>query len=273
MQIAYLGPKGSFSYSAAVSCYPEADFVPFATIDAVILAYESGEVEAAIFPIENSIEGSVNLAVDTLYHKSSAQVKAELVLPISQNLLLSKVNKNIEKIYSHPQALAQTREYLTERYPTADLVAVDSTAQAAELLSENPSEPWAAVATVEAAELYDLELVAKNIQDVKANNTRFWLLSKNDEAISLQSEESKVSLAIILPKNLPGALHKAISVFAWRGIDMTKIQSRPLKTELGQYFFLIDLATSPLMKYALEELESLGIKVRKLGEYRVYEVK
>lgn len=272
IKIAYLGPIGSFSHIAAKAAFPKGDLLAFDTIADVISAYDEKKCDFALIPIENSIEGTVNLAIDSLFHKSTAQVVAEVVLPISQNLLVTNLNKKIEKIYSHPQGLAQTREFLQKNYPEASLIAVDSTAMAAEFVKNYSTEPIAAVANQEAASIYGLEILAKDIQDIELNNTRFWLLGHCFPEVPLVSCGQKVSIALTLPENLPGALHKAISVFAWRDIDMTKIESRPLKTRLGQYFFIIDLVENEKISYALEELKSLGVTVRMLGHYNIYEI-
>ena len=271
MEVAYLGPIGSFSYRAVKLAFPDAKLTPIATLVDVIEAYEEGRVDLALVPIENSIEGPVNLTIDQLFHQSSAHVVAEIVLPIVQNLLVVDVKRAPEKIFSHPQALAQTREYLSEHFPQASSVPVASTALAAEIVQQHPTLAYAAVANLDAADFYGLVPLAKGIQDVAQNNTRFWVLGEKQPHIALPSTAQKVTLALTLPENLPGALHKAISTFAWRGIDMTKIESRPLKTVLRQYFFIIDLVSNDNIKYACKEMESLGITVRKLGKYCIYE--
>ena len=115
-------------------------------------------------------------------------------------------------------------------------------------------------------------MVAKNIQEIDENYTRFWVLGKQAPELDLTKETAKMTLALTLPDNLPGALYKALSVFAWRSIDLTKIESRPLKTVLGEYFFIIDLLVSEekLITYALEELKTVGITTKILGNYQVY---
>lgn len=272
MKIAYLGPKGSFSHVVVKATFPHEKQIGLDTISDVIEAYEQKKCDFAVIPIENSIEGTVNLAMDALFHKSTAQVVAEIVLSISQNLLVDPSNSKIDKIYSHPQALAQTRDYLHDHFPDARLIAVDSTAFAAEFVKDHPNDAIAAIANREAAAIYQLKILAENIQDSQMNNTRFWLLGQKPPKIELPQMGKKVSLALTLPENVPGALHKAISSFAWRGIDMTKIESRPLKTRLGQYFFIIDLVADPNISFAIEELESLGITTRLLGKYAIYEI-
>lgn len=273
MEIAYLGPKGSFSHQAAQLAFPNEHLQAVVSIPELIEQYENGKFDHALVPIENSIEGPVNVAIDKIYHQSTAQVVAEIVLPIVQNLLVADLVVQPEHIFSHPQALAQAREYLTAHYPNAQIQAVASTGLAAEMVQQNPDKAYGAVANLKAAEYYDLSVLAENIQDRDENNTRFWCLGKQEPTILLAKKADKVSLALTLPENLPGALYKAISTFAWRGIDMTKIESRPLKTRLGQYFFIIDLVSDDKIRFACEEMRSLGIRVRMLGKYKIYEGK
>lgn len=274
MKIAYLGPRGSFCSVVAEAAFKSEELYSYATILDVIEAYNEGECDFALVPIENSTEGTVNMSIDKIFHDSNAKVVAEFVLPISQNLLAVSKEQKIEHIYSHPQALAQTRVYLRKFYPQAQVEITESTSAAAEFVKNNPDLPAAAVANSFAAKMYDLEFIAENIQDLAGNSTRFWLLGKEKQSFDLNQTKDKVTLALTLPDNLPGALHKAISVFAWRDIDMTKIESRPLRTRLGQYFFNIDLVNNEKnnlkIPYALEELSGLGVKVRLLGNYAVY---
>lgn len=274
MKIAYLGPRGSFCSVVAETAFVSEELFAYDSILDVIEAYDEGKCDFALVPIENSTEGTVNMSIDKIFHDSKATVVAEFVLPISQNLLARSKEGKIEHIYSHPQALAQTRNYLREHYPQAKVEITDSTSAAAEFVKNHPDLPIAAVANSYAAKMYDLEIVAKNIQDLAGNSTRFWLLGKEKKSFDLLKTGEKVSLALTLPDNLPGALHKAISVFAWRDIDMTKIESCPLRTRLGQYFFNIDLVNNEKnnlkIPYALEELSGLGVKVRLLGNYAVY---
>lgn len=276
MKIAYLGPRGSFCSVVAEAAFKTDELIAYETIIDVIEAYDEGKCDFALIPIENSTEGTVNMSIDKIFHDSEAQVVAEFVLPISQNLLAISQDRVIERVYSHPQALAQTRAYLRKFYPEAQVEITASTSAAAEFVKKHPELPVAAVANRYAAKRYDLAIVAENIQDVAGNSTRFWLLGEQKKAFNLRQAGEKMSLALTLPENLPGALHKAISVFAWRDIDMTKIESRPLKTRLGQYFFIIDLVNNELnaakIPFALEELTSLGVSARVLGNYAFYSI-
>lgn len=275
MYVAFLGPRGSFTHHVAQQAFPEADLLAFANITEVIKAFESGQVDFSVIPVENSIEGSVHETLDYLFHQAEIHAVAEIIQPIAQQLMATSQGKDIEVIYSHPQAIAQGKQYIREHYPHARIEMTASTAYAARFVAEHPDDAYAAIAPHAAAEEYDLEIIAQDIQEIDENYTRFWLLGKEGPEIQLPSQASKVSLGLTLPDNLPGALYKAMSVFAWRGIDLTKIESRPLKTALGEYFFIIDADNSQpdLVVYSLKELTSLGISYKILGNYLVYKAR
>ncbi|HEL1613568.1 TPA: prephenate dehydratase [Streptococcus suis] len=272
MQVAYLGPRGSFTHQVAQQAFPSADLQAFGTITEVIKAYETGQVVYSVIPVENSIEGSVHETIDYLFHQAEIHAVAEIVQPIAQQLLASSADKTIEVIYSHPQAIAQGKKYILEHFPTARIEVTASTAYAARYVAEHPDQPYAAIAPQAAAEEYGLIVIGQDIQEMSENFTRFWILGNEVPEIGLQKVTKKVSLALTLPDNLPGALYKAMSVFSWRGISLTKIESRPLKTALGEYFFILDIENEQpeLMTFSLEELKSLGISCKILGNYQVY---
>ena len=272
MKIAYLGPNGSFTHNAAIQAFPEAELLPLTNITEVIKAYEDQKVDFAIVPIENSIEGSVHETTDYLFHQAEIQAVAEIIQPIKQQLMAVRTDRNIEKIFSHPQAIAQGKKYIKRHYPNAKIEMTASTAYAARLVAEHPQENFAAIAPKAAADEYSLSIIAQDIQEIEENYTRFWVLGHQVPEIHLEKTDDKVSLALTLPDNLPGALYKALSTFAWRGIDLTKIESRPLKTVLGEYFFIIDFENDnkKLVSFALEELTSIGIQYKILGMYAVY---
>jgi len=272
MLVGYLGPKGSFSHQVALKAFPEAHLEPYPNITEVIKAYERGQVDLSIVPVENSIEGSVHETLDYLFHQVQIQAVAELIQPIKQQLLACQTDGPIETIFSHPQALAQSKIYILEHYPNAKLEITASTAAAARLVAEHPEEPYAAIAPETAAEEYGLQLVARDIQEMSENFTRFWVLGCKRPEFALEKLAPKKTLGLTLPDNLPGALYKALSVFAWRGIDLTKIESRPLKTALGEYFFIIDVngEQESLLQFALEELTAIGITYKILGQYSVH---
>ena len=272
MLVGYLGPKGSFSHQVAQKAFPKADLIPYQTITEVIKAYENRLVDFSIVPVENSIEGSVHETLDYLFHHAQLQTVVELIQPIKQQLMVSNFENPIEKIFSHPQALAQSKVYIQKHYPDAMLEMTASTASAARLVAEHPDKPYAAIAPESAASEYDLQILARDVQEMSENFTRFWVLGIEMPILSLESLGFKQTLALTLPDNLPGALYKALSVFAWRGIDLTKIESRPLKTSLGEYFFILDVdgRQEKLLQFALEELAAIGITFKILGHYQVY---
>ena len=274
MLVGYLGPKGSFSHQVAQKAFPKADLIPYQTITEVIKAYENRLVDFSIVPVENSIEGSVHETLDYLFHHAQLQTIVELIQPIKQQLMVSNLGNPIEKIFSHPQALAQSKVYIQKHYPDAMLEMTASTASAARLVAEHPDKPYAAIAPESAAYEYDLQIVARDVQEISENFTRFWVLGIEIPILSLVSLGFKQTLALTLPDNLPGALYKALSVFAWREIDLTKIESRPLKTALGEYFFILDVdgRQEKLLQFALEELATIGITFKILGHYQVYHI-
>ncbi|HEM5087409.1 TPA: prephenate dehydratase [Streptococcus suis] len=272
MQVAYLGPRGSFTHQVAQQAFPTANLQAFETITEVIKAYETGEVTYSVIPVENSIEGSVHETIDYLFHQAEIHAVAEIVQPIAQQLLATSADKAVEVIYSHPQAIAQGKKYIQEHFLQARIEITASTAYAARFVAEHPEQPFAAIAPQAAAVEYGLEVIAQDIQEISENFTRFWILGDKVPSIALEQVAKKVSLALTLPDNLPGALYKAMSVFSWRGISLTKIESRPLKTALGEYFFILDLdnQSEELLAYSQKELTSLDITYKVLGNYLVY---
>ncbi|HEM5123387.1 TPA: prephenate dehydratase [Streptococcus suis] len=272
MQVAYLGPRGSFTHQVAQQAFPTEDLQAFETITEVIKAYETGEVTYSVIPVENSIEGSVHETIDYLFHQAEIHAVAEIVQPIAQQLLATSADKAVEVIYSHPQAIAQGKKYIQEHFPQARIEITASTAYAARFVAEHPEQPFAAIAPQAAAVEYGLEVIAQDIQEISENFTRFWIFGDKAPSIALEQVAKKVSLALTLPDNLPGALYKAMSVFSWRGISLTKIESRPLKTALGEYFFILDLdnQSEELLAYSQKELTSLDITYKVLGNYLVY---
>ncbi|MBA3925158.1 prephenate dehydratase [Listeria rustica] len=278
MKVGYLGPVATFTHSAAISAFPDGEAVAYATIPDCIMAIEKGKVDVAVVPIENTLEGTVNITLDYLFHISSVPIVAEIVVPIAQHLMVHPNNeatwKSVQKVMSHPQAIAQCHTFLQTELYGVERETTPSTAYAAEWVSKHPDELVAAIAPYMAADEYGLTIVQENAQDIELNQTRFVVLSRNPVRIALPDrEEEKTSVSVILPNNMPGALHKVLATFAWRNIDMSKIESRPLKTSLGEYFFLIDLLSdgeAKLVQNALEEIALLGGKTRELGTYHVY---
>lgn len=278
-RIAYLGPEASFTYLATKGLFPNEWLVPQATIPECIEAVAKGTVDLAVVPLENALEGSVPLTLDYLFHEVELFVTGEILLPIAQHLMVNKKQKEnwdaIEGVYSHPHALAQCHKYLFYRFSGVPLNQTTSTAAAAKYVSENPNMCIAAVGNESAAKKYDLEIVQPAIHDFHFNHTRFFVLSRQNLRMPLaeSNEEPKTTLMVTLPTDRSGALHQVLSVFAWRQLNLSKIESRPLKTGLGDYFFMVDVLADEkdkMMQGALEELEALGCTVKSLGTYYRY---
>lgn len=281
-RIAFLGPEGTFTELATKELFPNDWTIPFKSIPECIEAVDAGQVDLAVVPVENALEGSVPLTIDYLFHEADLFISAEVLTPIEQNLMVHKNNveiyEEIERVYSHPHALAQCHKYLYYHFKSVPLSQSSSTAAAAQFVAENPELCVAAIANVAAAEQYDLQIVQKNIHDFHFNHTRFFVLSKRNDRIERDEDKQqiKTTLMIKLPSDRSGALHQVLSVFAWRQINLSKIESRPLKTGLGDYFFIVELLedeNAPLMRGAMEELRALGCSVKSLGSYYTYHQK
>lgn len=286
-KIAYLGPKGTFTEEAlrelCAHVLPEKvtqniEFIPKETIPDCLLTCEQDEVEFSLVPMENSIEGSVNITLDWLIHQVNLPIQAEITLPIAQYALVSPKQKSIElshieKIFSHPHAIAQCHSFIREFCPEAQLDYMRSTAEAAERIAAHPEEKWLAIGTKLAAELNQLVAVKERIEDYPNNFTRFVLVGKKPLLnLGYDSDEisGKTSILVTLPEDYPGALHQVLSAFAWRKLNLTRIESRPTKKKLGSYFFFIDIEhimDNVLVPAAISEIEALGCQVRFLGSY------
>lgn len=281
MKIAFLGPYASFTQLAASQLFPAGELLPQANILDCFKAVEQGEADKAVVPLENSIEGTVSLTLDYLYKTRDIRIEAEAVMPIAHHLMAHPDcdMNNIEKIYSHPQALAQSFHFLDSRFKGIPKQEFSSTAAAAKHVSENPDRNLAAVANQFAADLYGLQIIHRDIQDIEQNHTRFIIISKQHEEYTNDDLEvlgEKSGLLITLPEDHAGGLHQVLSVFAWRKMNLSKIESRTLKTGLGNYFFFINVAgrwESAMHYHALEELAALGTHTGFLGTYKEFLLK
>ncbi|MEY8759229.1 prephenate dehydratase [Chryseobacterium tongliaoense] len=278
MKIAFLGPQASFTQLATAQLFPEEELLPQANILDCFTAVENGEVDKAVVPLENSIEGTVSMTLDYLYKTPSIKIEAEAVMPIAHHLMIHSENRieDIKQIYSHPQALAQSFHFLDTRYKTVQRQDFSSTAAAAKHVSENPELKIAAVANQYAANLYGLKVIDRNIQDFEQNHTRFIVISKQQNFYkndNLETIGEKSGMLITLPEDHAGGLHQVLSVFAWRKMNLSKIESRTLKTGLGNYFFFITIVGKwhpVLYENALEELKSIHAEVDFLGNYHEF---
>lgn len=276
MKTAFLGPHASFTQLAASQIFPDAELVPQSSILDCFNALQDGIVDKAVVPLENSIEGTVSMTLDYLYDSEGVKIETEVVMPISHDLMIHPDNTEFEKIFSHPQALAQTFHFRNNHFKNVPVQDFSSTAASAKLVSENPQEKWAAVANAFAAKLYGLKIIHHNIQDFEQNHTKFIVISKKESKIlelDFNKTSEKSGLIITLPDDHPGGLHQVLSVFAWRKMNLTKIESRTLKTGLGKYFFFITVEgdwENPLFYNSLEELAAIGAQTKFLGHYNEY---
>ncbi len=247
--------------------------VPYPTVVDCFEAVRSGAVPEAFVPIENSIEGSVNQTLDQLVAAGGEVViRAEAVHPVRHHLIARTplAAEQVQRVLSHPHATAQCHEFLRAHMPGVEAVAANSTADAVRIVSTS-DEPWAAIGTLRAADLYGCEVIAADIEDAADNSTRFVLLGRTP-AQALGPGRFKTSIVCAIPRDRPGALLAILQEFALRAVNLTRLESRPTKTGLGRYVFFIDIEGSRARDLPLEAaLTALGeqgvARVTFLGSY------
>ncbi|MEC9309567.1 MAG: prephenate dehydratase [Chloroflexota bacterium] len=270
--IAYLGPVGTYTEEAALLYGPDNVLTPYPTISGIGLAVSSGETDQGVVPIENSLEGSVTYTLDLLITQSGLSICNEIVIPIEHYLmsLQGTIAKDIEVIYSHPQALAQCRIYLDANYPSAQRTASLSTVAAVTDM-KNSNVPAAAIAPHRASVLHNVEIIGSDIQDNTNNLTRFVVLDKTDHA---STGNDKTSICFSFDNDSPGSLYSTLGEFAERGINLNRVESRPTKESLGQYIFLIDCdghREDTTVRNAIEGILSKVSMLKVLGSYPKWE--
>jgi len=259
MRLAFLGPVGTYGEQAALQLVEleglqDVQLVPQSGIRAVVQALASGSCNAAVVPVENSVEGGVTACLDALWEHPDLAITRALVLPIRHALLGSGALEGVSEVLSHPQALAQCSQWLAEHLPHALQLPTSSTAEAARMVAG--SRFRAAVASRQAAQDHGLQELAYPINDVAGNCTRFLLLRREER----QSRGPVASLAFSLHSNQPGALLEALGCFARRGLNMSRIESRPSKREMGEYIFFVDLELPGPEPAAAESLAAGGLE-------------
>jgi prephenate dehydratase len=268
-RLAFLGPPGTFSEEAALKYDPTAERLPMTTITAVAGAVETGAADEGIVPIENSLEGSVSETLDLLIHaQRPLQIRRELNLNI-EHYLLARPGTDVaavEVLYVHPQTLGQCRGFIEREFPGATVEAALSNSAAVEEMMAH--ERSAAIGTRRAAEIYGAEILAAGIQDRSPNITRFVVLAHEDHE---PTGRDKTSVALAFStEDRPGLLVGALNEFATRGINLSKIESRPSKERLGTYYFIMDVdghRSDPLMAETLALVEARCSFFRVLGSY------
>ncbi|HEX5714435.1 MAG TPA: prephenate dehydratase [Solirubrobacterales bacterium] len=274
MKIAYLGPAGTFTEDALGEAAGSTEFEPLrtATIHDAILAVERGEAERALVPFENSIEGSVRGTLDTLAFEAEAvTIVGEHDYAVRAHLIVREATDlgAIEAVLSHQQPLAQCARFLREQLPGVETRSVSSTAAAVRMVAESV-RPWAAIGARAAAELYGCEIVREGIQDEADNVTRFVWIAPAGTAPTGDGPWKTALVFSELGEDHPGALVNALREFSDREINLTRIESRPMRQGLGRYMFFCDLEgaeTDPVVAEAIAALRDKAESVRILGSY------
>lgn len=276
MRIAYLGPAGTFTEDALNEAAPGGDYAPLRTptVHDAILAVEQGAAERALVPFENSIEGSVRSTLDTLaFDAHEVTVVGEYDFTVHAHLIAREPLEldRVEAVLSHPQPLAQCARFLREQLPDVERRSVSSTAAAVRMVAES-SRPWVAIGSRSAAELYGCLILREGIEDEVDNVTRFVWIAPAGTA-SVGEGLWKTSLVFSeLGEDHPGALVEALREFSDRAVNLSRIESRPLRQGLGRYMFFCDLEgalTDQPVTEAIEALRSKADSVRILGSYPV----
>lgn len=277
MQVGYLGPKGTFSEEAASKCFPGTEFerIDYPTFLDILEAVDAQRIRFGVVPIENSIEGTINVVLDGLQHYPHLFIQREFVLTVEEHLLVlpSVQLDEIHEIWSHPQPLAQCRQFIRSLNVTTKNF--DSTASAAVELVKSGRRDVGVIGPSWAGERLQLSRLAENIHDYPDNHTRFFVVGYGpDEAAVLNSQvdgRPRKSLLLIIPtQEHVGILVNILNVFAALEMNLTWIESRPTKRRLGEYQFFMELETSPVdikLQKSLQILQTYGHTVRVLGSY------
>lgn len=267
--LGYLGPEGTFSQQAALEWSGGKEkLVEFPTIASAIMAVSDGRLERCIVPIENSLNGSVTMTLDTLAFDADAYITDEYILRITQNLAVKSGTKkcDIKTVVSHPQALGQCSRILEAEFLGVELRAVSSTANAAKAAAESDGSV-AAITPRSAAQLYGLDILYDACNDTLDNFTRFVVIEKKPSRKVTDRDKSSI---VFSTEHVPGSLYRAIGLLGDDSINMLKIESRPMKNELGKYVFFIDIegnADDAKIYFALDKIRQHSLFYKFLGSY------
>ncbi|GAB6991386.1 prephenate dehydratase [Paenibacillus pini] len=276
-------PEGSVSHEALLYLFGDepVELLYYKLISDVFLSTVQGKSDYSVIPIENTIEGSVSLHMDWLVNEVDIPMQVEWVYPSIQNLIGDRAEFQTEtgeldfslirKIISHPVASAQCQQFIREHAPQAEMENAGSTTEAVSIVKSNPGKGWAAIGTLLGAATHQLDVLAKRVTDHNNNFTRFVLIGKDSMPQLLEKDNvMKTSILVTLPEDFAGALHQVLAAFAWRRLNLSRIESRPTKKKLGSYYFYVDVqesVDSVLLPAAIAEIEALGCQVRILGSY------
>ncbi len=266
LRVGFLGPEGTFSHQAALCMFGRSvSFYPLDSIEEVFSSVEKGLCHQGVVPIENSYEGSVNTTLDMLY-KYDLKITGEVLLRIRHNLMSKAKDINeIKEIYSHPMAIAQCKAWIRANMEGVSIRETQSTAVGAKIASEKKEA--AVIGNRLLAEIYGLNIIREGIEDSPDNVTRFLALGK--DAVRSPTSKDKTSILFFL-RDKPGALFKALEALAKKRINMTRIESRPMKTKKWEYLFYVDIEgheKDPNVNEALIEMEESCVLLKRLGSY------
>lgn len=270
--LGYLGPSGTFSHQAAKEwSQGKEELKQFPTIYGLIQAVNNGEAEKGIVPIENSIDGSINATLDTLAFETDVYITGEYVLRIGQNLLVKRDTKagDIKTIASISPAIGQCSRLLSHEFKDVRIEYTNSTAAAAQMTADGDGSV-ACIASRAAAQMYGLEILRADCGDEQNNSTRFVVIEKKQTM--KVTDHDKTSIAFTLT-NEPGSLYRALEMFKSANINMIKIESRPVKKELGAYVFFIDIdgnIDDATIYFALDKIKQSTSFFKFLGSYEKY---
>lgn len=263
--VAYLGPAGTYSHGALLKFFGSAQAcLPVAEIPDVFTSVELGESIYGLVPVENSTQGSITATLDR-FSTSNLTVLGEVMLRIQHCLLVTDKGIEINKVVSHQQSLGQCRNWLKKHYPAVEKSSVSSNAEAAKIAAEGKG--IAAIAGETAANLYNLQVLAKNIEDIHDNTTRFWVLGRNHQTQSTGNDKTSI---IISTHNEAGALFKALEPFQRYDISLSKVESRPSRKEAWSYSFYVDFeghVDDSQVQAVLAQLKENALGVKILGSY------
>ncbi|MBO0729627.1 MAG: prephenate dehydratase [Acidimicrobiaceae bacterium] len=275
-RVAFLGPRGTFTEEAlrTQADLAAATLVPLPSFVEVLTAVSDGDADYGLVALENSIEGTVSVAIDQLVFDRDLLISREIVLPITQNLIARPGVEltDIRRVVSFPHALAQCRSWLGEHLPGVVEVAATSTAEAVHQVAEADDRTIAAVANGLAAQIYHLEVIAADIEDHPDNATRFVLVAPPSAGIPAPTGHDKTSIVCFQPADRPGSLHGILGQFSARDINLVKLESRPTKQALGEYCFVIDFEghiADEVVADAMRNLHATLRWVKYLGSYPV----
>ncbi|WP_457678749.1 prephenate dehydratase [Thermovibrio sp.] len=265
-KVAFLGPQATFTHLAALKHFgTSSKLIPKDSISEVFDEVDKERVDYGVVPIENSIEGIVNYTID-MFLDTDLKISGEVFVPVNLHLMSKESSlDSVKRVYSHRHALAQARKWLSENLPKAELVEVSSTAKAAEIASNE--EGAAAVASEAASLLYDLNILARNVQEISKNFTRFLIIGKRDSDYPSGRDKTSVMFST---KHRAGALFKALQPFAVYDVNLSKIESRPTKKRPWEYVFFVDIdghRKEDRVAKALKELEENCTFLKVLGSY------